>query len=71
MPSVFRIEKKNINNPQKWYEENWECALEEDRFFSWDWPFLIVMDEIMEDADKIAKEHPEFRSMWHIGYPYF
>lgn len=44
---------------------------DEDRFYSMDWPFLIVMDEIMEDADKIAKEHPEFRSMEYVGYYFF
>ena len=44
---------------------------DDDRFFSWDWPFLIVMDEIMEDADKIAEEHPEFRSIGYVGYNFF
>lgn len=29
MASVFRIEKKNIDNPQEWYEETWGGPLED------------------------------------------
>ena len=47
MPSVFRIEKKNIDNPQKWYEENWECALEEDAFSEID--DYYVFDDFSEE----------------------